>query len=139
MAARGLEGIDETVQRTYAWLNEIAEDLGSDRHDGYKVLRAVLHALRDRLMVDESAQFAAQLPMLVRGIYYEGWDPRHGRQAGRDAERFLLQVGREATLDRADTEWAIQSVSRVLAKHVSSGEWSEVLAELPRPVRELLS
>jgi uncharacterized protein (DUF2267 family) len=77
--------------------------------------------------------------MLVRGIYYEGWDPRHDRKPGRDAERFLLQVGREANLDRADTEWAIQSVSRVLAKHVSSGEWSEVLAELPRPVRELLS
>ena len=138
MAAKGLEGIDETVQLTYSWLNEIAADLGSDRHGAYSALRAVLHTLRDRLTIDESAQFAAQLPMLVRGIYYEGWDPRQEWHAERDPETFLAQVGGEARLERGDSEWAVHAVSQVLANHVSAGEWNEVLAELPRAVRELL-
>ena len=138
MAAKGLEGIDETVQLTYTWLNEIAADLGSDRHSAYGALRAVLHTLRDRLTIDESAQFAAQLPMLVRGMYYEGWNPRYEWHSDRDPETFLAQVGGEARLERGDSEWATHAVSQVLAKHVSAGEWGEVLAELPRQVRELL-
>jgi uncharacterized protein (DUF2267 family) len=50
----------------------------------------VLHALRDRLTVNEAAQFGAQLPMLVRGIYYEGWDPT----------RLPVKMNREEFLQR---------------------------------------
>jgi uncharacterized protein (DUF2267 family) len=66
---------DETVQKTNLWLKEIAQALGSDRHRAYQALRAVLHCLRDRLTIDEAAQLGDQLPMLVRGIYYEAWHP----------------------------------------------------------------
>ena len=137
MAEKGLEGIDETVHQTYSWLNEIAGELGADRHGALNSLRAVLHAVRDRLSIDESAQLAAQLPMLVRGMYYEGWDP--GRTAnGRDLDLFLAQVGREAHFERADAEWASHAVGLVLSKHVSHGEMEDVLRSLPKPTRELL-
>src|SRR4249919_1863736 len=67
-----VELIDRSIEKTNVWLKELAEDLGTDdRKFAYRVLRAYLHAVRDRLMVDE----AAQLPELVRGIYYEGWVP----------------------------------------------------------------
>jgi uncharacterized protein (DUF2267 family) len=33
----------------------------------------MLHALRDRLPPEIAVHLSAQLPMLVRGIYYEGW------------------------------------------------------------------
>lgn len=76
MSATGLEVFDRTLHKTHAWLKAIMEELGTeDRHKAYLALRAVLHALRDRLTVEEVAQLAAQLPMLVRGLYYEGWDP----------------------------------------------------------------
>ena len=71
-----VELIDRSVEKTNVWLKELAEELGTDdRKFAYRVLRAYLHAVRDRLMVDEAAQLAAQLPELVRGIYYEGWVP----------------------------------------------------------------
>jgi uncharacterized protein (DUF2267 family) len=139
MAAKGLQGIDETVQVTHIWLGEIAEDLGSDKHAALGVLRAVLHAVRDRLEIDESAQFSAQLPLLVRGMYFESWDPHLAARSERGPEAFLAQVQREAGLERADAEWGSHSVSTVISRHVSAGEWSQVLAELPRPVRELLA
>jgi uncharacterized protein (DUF2267 family) len=44
------------------------------RSQSYAALRAVLHALRDRLTIAEAAHLAARLPMLIRGIYYHGWD-----------------------------------------------------------------
>jgi Uncharacterized conserved protein (DUF2267) len=70
MSSTGLEVFDKTVQTTNAWLNEIIEIIGPDRHRAYRVLAAVLHSLRDRLTVNEAAQLGAQLPILLRGIYY---------------------------------------------------------------------
>ena len=67
MSTTGLEVFDKTVQTTNAWLKEIMEVTGPDRHRAYRVLAAVLHALRDRLTVDEAAQLGAQLPILIRG------------------------------------------------------------------------
>lgn len=68
--------IERSVETTHLWLNELAAELGEDDlHYAYRALRAVLHALRDRLPVEVVAKLAAQLPTLIRGIYYEDWVP----------------------------------------------------------------
>ncbi len=70
----GLAVFDTTVQETNLWLKGIMEGLHTDdRHLAYLALRATLHALRDRLGPENAVHLAAQLPMLVRGLYYEGW------------------------------------------------------------------
>jgi uncharacterized protein (DUF2267 family) len=80
MSATGLEVFDTTLHKTHQWLNELMLMMDSqDRRRAYLAMRATFHALRDRLTVGEVAQLGAQLPMLVRGFYYEGWDPK--RQA----------------------------------------------------------
>ena len=79
MSATGLEVFDKTVQTTNTWLKEIMEFTGPDRRRAYRVLAAVLHALRDRLTVDEVAQLGAQLPILVRGLYYDQWHHPSGK------------------------------------------------------------
>lgn len=60
-----------TIQTTSIWLN----DLRPDRRRRHHARRAVLHAQRDRLMVDQTAHLDAQQPMPVRGIHYEVWHP----------------------------------------------------------------
>jgi len=71
MTQTSLAAFDSTLQTTNIWLNDILGQLGwQDHHRAYHALRAVLHALRDRLTVDQAAALAAQLPMLVRGFYY---------------------------------------------------------------------
>jgi len=63
-----------------------------DPRKAYQALRSTLHTLRDRLTVDEVAQLAAQLPMLVRGFYYEGWDPTGKPLKVRDLESFSQRL-----------------------------------------------
>jgi uncharacterized protein (DUF2267 family) len=139
MSATGLDVFDSTLHKTNRWLNDIMYVLdGPDRHDAYLALRAVLHALRDRLTVDEVAQLAAQFPMLVRGFYYEGWDPSHKPLRERHREQFLARIGHELRdVERLDPESVARAVFTVLAMRVSEGEIDDVKHVVPTPIREL--
>ncbi len=96
MSATGIDAFDTTIQKTHIWLDDLMQELCfQDRQIAYLAMRATLHALRDRLTVDEVAQLAAQLPMLVRGFYYEGWDPSGKPLRDRRKEQFLERIERE--------------------------------------------
>jgi uncharacterized protein (DUF2267 family) len=75
MPDSGLPVIDASVERTAAWLDEIARRTGVGRGGAYGVLRATLHALRDRLDADAAAELGGELPLLLRGIYFADWRP----------------------------------------------------------------
>jgi uncharacterized protein (DUF2267 family) len=138
MSSTGLDAFDETLQKTNTWLKEIAQVLGSDRRQAYQALRAVLHCLRDRLPIDEAAQLGAQLPMLVRGIYYEAWHPAGKPEKIRSREEFLARVdthfGQVSSLDPED---AVRAVFHVLDNHVTPGEIRDVIHVLPQEIRTL--
>lgn len=140
MTLTGYPSFDTTVDKTNRILKEIEQAYGwpkERRNQSYAALRSVLHALRDRLTVDEAAQLAAQLPMLVRGIYYDGWDPsRLPRKTSR--EEFLQRVRQEFPYDVAGTtEQLVQTVLRALRRHITEGEWEEVRASMPKDLRTL--
>jgi uncharacterized protein (DUF2267 family) len=125
--------IQHSVEKTHIWLNEVAAELGDeDRQYAYRALRAVLHALRDRLTVDVAAKLAAQLPTLIRGIYYEDWDPSRTPLAIHDVGTFLDHIAAEGHM-AGDTEAsvAVTAVARVLRRHLSAGEIDGMLAVLP--------
>jgi uncharacterized protein (DUF2267 family) len=104
MSTAQLDVLDRIVEKANIWINEVAAELdGGDRHEAYRVLRAFLHTLRDRLPVEQAALLAAQLPLLIRGIFYEGWQPRRTPLHYRDPVEFVERVRREALLS-GDTE-----------------------------------
>jgi uncharacterized protein (DUF2267 family) len=106
---------------------------------GYLALRAVLHALRDRLSLQEVAQLGAQLPIFIRGIYYEGWSPARTPVKSRGKQLFLRQVRAEFAHTRnpdVDPEEITRAIFRVLNKHVSKGEIDQIRGTLPRELRE---
>jgi uncharacterized protein (DUF2267 family) len=128
--------IAQTTEKTHIWLNEIAEQLDWDDDDlVFRALRTVLHQLRDRLPINESAQLASQLPMLVRGMYYENWDPQQHPQRI-DAEMFAEHVAAAFPGDYTiDPIHVVRSVLVVLGKHVSPGEVEDVKLCLPDDYR----
>jgi len=135
----GLEVFDTTVHKTHIWLNDIMQELGwEDRYKAYVGLRMTLHALRDRLTVEETAQLAAQLPMLIRGLYYEGWDPTGKPQKVRHKEAFLTPIRDHFRNDpRVNAEQVARAVLKVLTQHVSEGEIADVKHLFPTELREL--
>ena len=141
MNSTGIRAFDSTVQTTNVWLHELAGRLGSqDMQRAYHALTAVLHALRDRLPVDQAVALGAQLPMLVRGFYYEGYHPHDKPIKERKKEEFLAHI---ASAFRDDPEMDAEKIARaafeVIAKHVSPGEVKHVKVTLPEEIRSLWS
>lgn len=137
-AAAGV--FDGTIQKTTVWLNDIMNELDwQDRPEkAYHALRTVLHALRDRLTVEEAVQLGAQLPMLVRGFYYEGWTLKGKPRKERHKEDFLAHVKKAFNEDyTARPESIARAVFRTLVRHTSSGEIEDVKHILPKALHEL--
>ena len=140
MSATGIKAFDSTLQTTHIWLDDLMSKLGweGDRQKAYHALRAVLHALRDRLPVDNVAHLASQLPMLVRGFFYEGWVPARTPVREHTANEFLVHVTEAFLFDvDADSRKIAQAVFGVLGQHISTGEINKVKCVLPAGIREL--
>lgn len=139
MSTLGLPILDQSAHTLNVWLRDIGEELGPDRQRAYQALRAVLHTLRDRLTVNEAADLAAQLPLFVRGIYYEGWSPAKTPIKYRSREAFIEAVGKHlAMAPPMNAEDATRAVFAALKKHCEPGEVSDVAAQLPRDLNEML-
>ena len=152
MSATGLRAFDSTIQRANIWLDDIMDELDwNDRERAYRALAAVPHALRDRLPLTKSAQLAAQLPQMIRGLYFEGWAtlptlhfvsgriwwampgwvPSAPSSRERHWNQFLDHVS--ASLD---PEAITRAVLKTLTKHVSPGEIVDVKHCLPGKIRK---
>ena len=119
------------VQATEAWVDDLMRCLGwHDRQRTYLALLATLHALRDSLGRDEAVYVGAQLPPLLRGLYYEGWHPRTRAAASRSAflERILDGVHRDVAVD---AEQVARAVMALLATRMPPAELEDAKAATP--------
>lgn len=132
---------EESTQKTRLWLEELAEELGrpGDQRYAMRVLRGFLHTLRDRLPVPETAHLAAQLPELLRGVFYEGWRPTTLPQRYHDLDTFLVRVAEQGQLaGETEAAYGAEAAGRVMRRHVGTGEMNKVRAVLPHDIVALL-
>lgn len=138
MSATGLEVFDRTLQITNIWLGEIMERLGPDRQVAWRVLSTVLHKLRDRLPLELAVHLGAQLPLLVRGVYYDQFAPAKQPSDCRKPEEFTAEVAEWlGDIRPVDPEEAIAAVFGVLNRHLSEGQVSKIRSALPKGLRML--
>ncbi|ADI05437.1 hypothetical protein SBI_02316 [Streptomyces bingchenggensis BCW-1] len=141
MVATGFSSFDTMVDKANRLLKEIEEAYGwpkERRKQSYAALRSVLHHLRDRLPVDEAVQFGAQLPTLLRGVYYDGWRPAH-TPVKMNSEEFFRRVRADFPYAiEGDTEQLVRTVLQALERHVSEGEWNDLKARLPSSLASVM-
>ena len=130
---------DKTQQKTAHWIEGVARYMGSnDMERSYHILRSVLHAGRDRLPPDEAVHFGAQMPMLVRGFYYDGWHPADKPERYRHKREFFDHIAADVPgLDEVQRERAVSAVFTVLNQALTGGEVKQVRHCLPPELREI--
>lgn len=141
MTATDVPAVERSAEITHEWLDDLAVELDRpwDRRFAFRVLRSFLHILRDRMPVNETAQLAAQLPELLRGVYYENWRPS-ATPMRYDLDGFLDRLSEHAMIDRATAAAsAAQASARVLARHLATGELDKVRVVLPKDISDFLS
>ena len=138
MSATGLDVFDKTLQITNIWLGEIMDHLGLDRQVAWHALSAVLRTLRDRIPLDLAAHVGAELPLLVRGVYYDQWRPAEQPERYRSLEEFVRRVADNLGAIRpVNSHDAAQSVFRVLNWHLPEGQIDKVRDALPEEIRAI--
>jgi len=141
MSATGFSSFDGTVEKTNRILHEIEQAYGwpkDRRMQSYAALRTILHALRDRLTVEVTAQLAAQMPLLVRGIYYDGWNPS-AVPVKMDREEFLARIRQEFRYSiEGDVPRLVDTVLQALRNHITQSEWDGMKSTLPKDLATAL-
>ena len=139
MTSTGVTSLDHTVQETNVWLRDVQEEINLEtRQEAYNALRAVLHTLRDRLPPEVAIKLGAQLPLLLRGIYYEGWHaagtPTRERHVSDFADHVWSELPKQFPVDPLNVT---RGVFEILWEHLDPGEFEKVMNHLPAAIREL--
>jgi uncharacterized protein (DUF2267 family) len=133
-----IPSFSHAAQQAQQWVNELAAELGWSNQRAYHLLKAVLTALRDWLSPEESADLSAQLPMLIRSIYFEGWDPALSPATERKKRDFVIRVERGFGYDtNVDLDEAIHAVFKLIDRHISHGESLQVRNSMKKTLRQL--
>jgi len=139
MSSTGLDVFDTTLQETNLWLKGLMARLKtSNRHHAYTALKAVLHALRDRLPPEAATHLGAQLPTLLRGVYYDGWHMAGTPTKERHELQFLEHVS--WGLSRGiefDARTATRAVFEEMSERIDFGEIAKIIKMLPEELRNL--
>jgi uncharacterized protein (DUF2267 family) len=131
-----IQKLGEALVETENWISELMQRLGwHDRSKVYLALLGTLHALRDSLPRDEAVYVGAQMPALLRGLYYEGWHPR-ARVPAKNRSAFLERIEEAVHHDPGiDGEQVAHAVFALLAAHLPQSELEEARAATPNALR----
>jgi uncharacterized protein (DUF2267 family) len=126
---------NHALYRANVWLADVSDALGTrDRQFAFRVLRTWLHALRDRLTVNAAAKFGQQLPELLRGVYYDGWEPSRV-PVKYNAAQFVHGFSVNALVPPDDVPGIAATITDVITNRMSPGQVAEALAELPKELQ----
>jgi uncharacterized protein (DUF2267 family) len=143
MSRPRLDVFERAIQKADRWIDDLADYLGwTDRHQTYEALGVVLQVLRDRLPVEEAVDLGAQLPILIRGLYYQNWDVSANPEKYRHADEFLGHVRCGLLSHRMEfvpEERLVEAVAGLLSDRLSQGELDGIRRALPAEIRGFFS
>jgi uncharacterized protein (DUF2267 family) len=139
--------VNKYVEEANEFIKQVAEELGDGQHieQATRIIVTVLHTLRERITVEESMHLISQLPMVLKGVYVDGWDITAEMSRADTLEEFIdelrMHSDRTAGVDFGDDRQATdnaRAVLKVMGKYVSPGEMEHIKGQLPKEVAELL-
>jgi uncharacterized protein (DUF2267 family) len=137
MSTTGLNHLDRAMHVANTWLSELMKALDIDRHTAWQVLAAVLHTLRDRLTNEQVAHLGGQLPLIIRGLFFDQWHTSPDLSKLRTQQAFLAHVSKRLkSKRRVDSKQAVETVFSVLAHH-PKGEIEKIIKTLPPAIKSL--
>ena len=141
MRLTGFDALDASIQVTNRWFNELMQELNwADRKKTYIALRCVVHAWRDHLPIQDAVYLGEQLPTLIRGMYFEHWDPSDKPLPLRSRAEFFSSLSSNLARNGehgSDAEKVTIALFRFLERKAIYGEISDLLHLVPAVLIDL--
>ncbi|HWQ47994.1 MAG TPA: DUF2267 domain-containing protein [Methanosarcina sp.] len=133
----GVRNLDNSIDLTNVWLRDILSQLKwQNKESAYQALRGTLHAIRDRLPAEEAVDLASQFPLIIKGMYYDGWTLRDKPEKFKK-EEFARRVHAQFEFDdNVNPAEVIRAVLRVMYRHMGEGELRDVKFNMPKEIQE---
>src|SRR5438094_4293569 len=136
MSVNGLEVFDKTIQTTHIWLDQIMHEANVDRRTAWRALSVVLRTLRDRVPVELAAHLSAELPIMIRGAFYDQFQPTLQPVPIRTVDEFLQVISLRLEGALIESDVAAEAVLGTLTTHIPQGMVDKLFAALPHALRE---
>ncbi len=138
MANTGIRRLDDSMQKTNELLHKIDDKLGwDDMNKTYSATRAVLQATRDRLQPEEATDFASQLPMVLSGVFYEGYKISD-KPLKIGKEQYIQTIRENMTNQADDPERIAKVVLSVIGDKISPGQITDMMSNMPKDIQSLV-
>lgn len=133
------------TEKANDFVRDVAFELGDIKNEprAWRVTGAVFHTLRERLPVEESFDLLSQLPILLKGVYVDGWNPSRKVEPIRTAAEFIERVKQKERFlaphdlgEGEEAKKAVGAVFRTLKRRISKGEADDIKSSLPEHLRE---
>ncbi len=134
-----IRDLDAAVRGAQEWIDDITQRLGwHDRDKAYSALVGTMHALRDVLPTEEVVYLGACLPLLLRGLYYEGWHPVKRPGLAKSRAAFLERIHEGVHRDPGvDAEQVAHAVLALFTARLPADEIEDAKAATPKVLRTL--
>ncbi|MCF8304270.1 MAG: DUF2267 domain-containing protein [Bacteroidales bacterium] len=138
---------DKYAHEGNAFVKRLAEDLGHPEEISRVgiILRAVLHAVRDKLTISESLDMIAQLPMFLKAVYVDNWSYMEKPLRYSSAEEFTEEVKkRQKQLGETQFDWDKPTVEIVkivinhIGQYITQGELDDIVAQMPKDLKNVV-
>lgn len=126
------------VHSANVWLRHVADAMATDdRIFAYRATRAWLHTVRDRLEPHAATHLSAQLPDLLRGVFFEGWVPGRTPKTS-DVNAMLAEFACAAGITDDEAVGLLWIVTDAFRELCSPGLLEHLFARLPAELTRIL-
>jgi uncharacterized protein (DUF2267 family) len=101
-------------------------------------LRATLHALRAQLDMRRAIEVGERLPLVMRAVFFDGWDPHDVPPPAASKDQFVRRVAADnGRTPRIKAERAAKAALEVIFERLPAAVAARVVERLPEDLREL--
>lgn len=133
--------LEKNIHQTMSWLYAIEEECNWEEDNqkrAFATLRVVLHELRDLLPLENAIHLSAQLPLVIRGLFFENWNTHSHSSRKRKKDDFLASISAGlSSYPDTDVEETVRGALKVLCDRISVGELEKIIKVLPGEIKEL--
>jgi uncharacterized protein (DUF2267 family) len=89
-----LSNFEKYAEEGNWFINKVAREIGhpGDPALAFRITRAVLRALRDRITIEESMHLISEMPMILKAVYVDGWNIAKERENYDTKDSLLREI-----------------------------------------------